>query len=526
MSSTQTKTPMEASAARALATATTEELSTEKAAEPMPDSSNTPAATVSTSKRGKVKKTLFPDSSQESAGTETHDSQDASQEEFVESTPVVDMTELASSTAVASRRRPSGAASADTPRLRQLKSAVLPSPRTGESSSSQAREVGAVDPDIVEHTEYTQRAIQDARYHRAIRRSHPRLWLHSRRCLKSVCLFEGIDDGSNIVKTGVVWRYDEVDFEVVTIVSSGYVSNNTKSSKMDHAVPIYVILRRVSYVGCTISWSHLRRVMVANLFADGTPHAQVNLKTISSEDKRLETFLRQVAGASWRHVEPYESRTALAAKTERNRQHAARAQEADRAKKKEQDQKAAARQQKLRQKQAAAKRQEAERARRVANAKKTRAAAERRKRADARRHKDAVDKAITERLLAFDAVLRVRLGEEIAAGIKDAEIDRRPAAQRSSLPGEDADEEDQENAEGCDQEAEAAAPGGDSRASTAVTRCASTAADGGTTAGCSCAAYPHYACDISGAACTYPSNPRRLLAGYASVHPCRGPTHL
>ena len=273
----------------------------------------------------------------------------------------------------------------------------------------------------MEHTEYTQRAIQDARYHRAIRRSHPRLWLHSRRCLKSVCLFEGIDDGSNIVKTGVLWRFDEVDFEVVTIVSSGYVSNNTKSAKMDHAVPIYVILRRVSYVGCTISWSQLHRVMIANLFADGTPHAQVNLKTISSEDKRLETFLRQVDGSSWRHVEPYESRSALAAKAERNRQHAARAQEADKAKKKEQDQKAAARQLKLRQKQAAAKRQEAERARRVANAKKTRAAVERRKKADARRHKDAVDKAITARLLSFDAVLRVRLGEEIAAGIEDAE---------------------------------------------------------------------------------------------------------
>ena len=209
MSSTQTKTPMEASAARALATATTEELSTVKGGEPMPNSSSAPAATVSANKRGKVKITLFPDSSQESAGTETHvtdESQNASQEEFVECTPVVDMTELASSTDVASRRRPSGAASADIPRLRQLKSAVLPSPRAGESSSSQAKEVGAVDPDIVEHTEYTQMAIQDARYHRAIRRSHPRLWLHSRRCLKSVCLFEGIDDGSNIVKTGVVWR--------------------------------------------------------------------------------------------------------------------------------------------------------------------------------------------------------------------------------------------------------------------------------------------------------------------------------
>jgi hypothetical protein len=44
-----------------------------------------------------------------------------------------------------------------------------------------------------------------------------------------------------------------------------------------------------------------------------------------------------------------------------------------------------------------------------------------RKKADARRHKDAVDKAITARLLSFDAVLRVRLGEEIAAGIEDAE---------------------------------------------------------------------------------------------------------
>ena len=390
----------------------------------MPNSNTGPAATVSAGKRGKVKKTLFPDSSQESAGTETRgtdDSQDCSQNEFVECTPVVKMTELASSTDVALRRRPSGAASADGPRLRELRSTVLPSPRTGESSSSQAREVGAVDPNIVEHTEFTQRAIQDASYHRAIRRSHPRLYLHSRRCLKSVCLFEGIDDGTNIAKTGVVWRYDEVDFEVVTIVSSGYVSNNTKSSKLDHAVPIYVILRNDSYIGCTISWDHLRRVMVSNLFADGTPHAQVNLKTLHSEDKRLETFLRRVDGESWRHVEPYESRSAIAAKAERARQHAARAAAADKAKKKAQDAKIAARQQKHREKQAAAKRQEAERARRAATAKKTRAAAERRNKAEARRRNDAVDKAITARLLSFDAALQVRLSDEIAAGIKDAE---------------------------------------------------------------------------------------------------------
>ena len=102
--------------------------------------------------------------------------------------------------------------------------------KTGSaSSSSQARETcDHSSKTEIEHDEFMERVVDSLEAcpgvsRRLIRGSRsPQMWHHGRVPNTSLCVIRGVDDGTRLLQTGLLWVLDNVTFEVVMVASLGW----------------------------------------------------------------------------------------------------------------------------------------------------------------------------------------------------------------------------------------------------------------------------------------------------------------
>lgn len=135
--------------------------------------------------------------------------------------------------------------------------------------------------------------------------------------------FKGIDDGARCAVPGIVWKLDDKNMEIVTVVCLGYVHDDprhksgktTKSAKVSDRRATEVIMRPAMHIGKKLAQSQLVRVTALELFRQGTPHDSVDVQMQAAEEKRILQYIDRIEdrdrGSCWIKVKPFFAVTPL-----------------------------------------------------------------------------------------------------------------------------------------------------------------------------------------------------------------------
>ena len=135
--------------------------------------------------------------------------------------------------------------------------------------------------------------------------------------------FKGIDDGARCAVPGIVWKLDDKNMEIVTVVCLGYVHDDprhksgktTKSAKVTDRRATEVIMRPAKHIGKKLAQSQLVRVTALELFRQGTPHDSVDVQMQVAEEERILQYIDRIEdrdrGSCWIKVKPFFAVTPL-----------------------------------------------------------------------------------------------------------------------------------------------------------------------------------------------------------------------
>ena len=149
--------------------------------------------------------------------------------------------------------------------------------------------------DVMDHEEYLAHKVSGNELRRLVRgTSKPTLWRHQRRPMTSICVFDAVDNGVALAKTGLVWYLDGKPYQIVLVASLGWAEQrNRRSSAINYSNPIYVILRRATLQGRAIKFNQLTKIVASALFREGTPEESVHVPTIHYAEKQVKLFVKE-----------------------------------------------------------------------------------------------------------------------------------------------------------------------------------------------------------------------------------------
>ena len=172
----------------------------------------------------------------------------------------------------------------------------------------QAEEVGG-DPNLQEHTTFTENHIRGAEVHFALRRSKPLLYRHRATCRSHVRFFDGIDDGVYLAKSGVVWsipiRGREELLEVIAVACLGYreddakKKNNlykSKSAKVQDTRATMILVRPYNLIGTDLRLQDMRVLTACELFRKGKPYPTVDIRQQIATQSKTEELIEELEG--------------------------------------------------------------------------------------------------------------------------------------------------------------------------------------------------------------------------------------
>lgn len=135
-------------------------------------------------------------------------------------------------------------------------------------SGKEAAEIGG-DLGLVEHTELCIQEIDDAPRRTVVKYSSPRVNLHKRIPRVTICLISAADDSSRLAKTGIEWGIHATEeiYCIVCLAAMGFKKKTSRSHQISISGPVYVYLRPAQLMGLRVRWSHLRRVLISDLFS-------------------------------------------------------------------------------------------------------------------------------------------------------------------------------------------------------------------------------------------------------------------
>ena len=170
---------------------------------------------------------------------------------------------------------------------------------SSSTNGSQAHDAGDVsfDTDTLEHDEYKEIICKRSEGSRRIVRnsSRPTLWRHQRYPKASLCLYDAVDDGICIVKTGLIWSIDGKLFEIVFVSSLGWVPQKARRShRVTYSTnPIYVVVRDASLQGQIIHFHQLLKLVAATVFREGRACSVVNFDDVNRAKQLANDFMEK-----------------------------------------------------------------------------------------------------------------------------------------------------------------------------------------------------------------------------------------
>ena len=115
----------------------------------------------------------------------------------------------------------------------------------------------------------------------------------------AVCVLVAVDDSVRLAQTGILWRYDEIEWEVLLIASLGWAEHGTKRNRRSHQVvpkgPMFVWVRKAGHLGDFIIFNQLRKVHVQQFFLHEQPHPFVNNTALVQSKTLLNQFMAREA---------------------------------------------------------------------------------------------------------------------------------------------------------------------------------------------------------------------------------------
>ena len=193
---------------------------------------------------------------------------------------------------------------------------------SSSTNGSQAHDAGDVsfDTDTLEHDEYKEIICKRSEGARRIVRnsSRPTLWRHQRHPKASLCLYDAVDDGICIVKTGLIWSIDGKLYEIVFVSSLGWVPQKARRShRVTYSTnPIYVVVRDASLQGQTIHFHQLLKLVAATVFREGRACSVVNFDDVNRAKQLANDFMEKHERnyEAWLGITYMHTRKELAAK--------------------------------------------------------------------------------------------------------------------------------------------------------------------------------------------------------------------
>ena len=147
---------------------------------------------------------------------------------------------------------------------------------------------------VVDHYDHARAVIKNAKGRKSIRRTHdPRLHHHARVIMKCISLFKALDDNLRLCATGIMWGYDDRVYCVMACATLGWCETDKATESVVANTPIYVIVRHFLYVGTTVMWSQLHRILATKFFRQAQPLGNINLHVMRTENDLMSIFLKQ-----------------------------------------------------------------------------------------------------------------------------------------------------------------------------------------------------------------------------------------
>ena len=171
----------------------------------------------------------------------------------------------------------------------------------------------------VSHVEYVDsviRALAGSGRRQLIRpaTNKPRLLHHGIHVYPAVCAFTAVDDSVRLAKTGILWRYGDIEWEVVLIGSLGWANHGTKRNRRSHQIvpkgPMFVWARKAAHAGKEIDFYQLHKIHVGQFFLNGNPHPTVSHCDVACCKLLLQEFMLVEASniKKWESVQIYKSK--------------------------------------------------------------------------------------------------------------------------------------------------------------------------------------------------------------------------
>ena len=123
------------------------------------------------------------------------------------------------------------------------------------------------------------------------------MWRHALVPLAALCCTKGVDDGTRLAATGIIWEFDHVQYEIVVTATLGWkdkgVHGKNRSHKIESKGPHYAFVRESRYVGDSVFFRQLKKVHIMDLFRNGKPAALVTKSVLAREAVFVSSFLRR-----------------------------------------------------------------------------------------------------------------------------------------------------------------------------------------------------------------------------------------
>ena len=158
----------------------------------------------------------------------------------------------------------------------------------------------------------------------------PRLLHHGIHVYPAVCAFAAVDDSVRLAKTGILWRYQDIEWEVVLIGSLGWANHGTKRNRRSHQIvpkgPMFVWARKAAHVGKAIDFYQLHKIHVGQFFLNGDPYPTVSPCDVGCCKLLLHEFMLVEASSitKWESVPIYKSKAAPTTKAPRRKKRSRR----------------------------------------------------------------------------------------------------------------------------------------------------------------------------------------------------------